>query len=641
VASYTELRAVTSDVQAIYVSGYLVTRAPTGVAGIFVRDDADTTSADNGGTIIVASNGVRWKRQFDGMMNVLWFGADPSYTTNSSPAFQAAILAGSWNGTSIYVPNGTYRDQDGIVIGTYNGQNCYSVRLIGESTHGTVILRPKGYSSGPILTVSGFHNLPETMTLLSEVNAAGTDYSASHGVYIRGNPQTGTNGNGTKENNFKNLKIMRCGLGVQLGNYTVDGVDPDIETNLLQGIEISQCNGGIFYNGQNILHNHLFACHIVDCRDFLIKQTRGGDFSAQRCYFGGLFDYLTGNYNVPATEKILVQNGNVYMNECRSEDWQSSTGNATPRWVVNVTSTDSKIIHLVGNTFTTRDNSTTEPCVNLSGQGTGGNASCKAILVGNTFGGYVGINTIDIFSVGNSYLGTASGGNGVADGKLRSANQKTQNFREVYFDSNQDSQVGNLIIKTASGNMIKHVRSAVAVNSEWLGNWFYTDPDSGGLSWARGMGVRVNNATGGQETASLIRSVRNNGGFSSVVETIGSAAPTAGTWSVGDKCINNSASVSTDYWKVVTAGTPGTWVANRKRGSFTLSAAATTTVNDTDVTATSTIMLMPTNAAAATLMGSAKALYISARTAGTSFAVSTASAAAAAGTETFEYQLCN
>lgn len=72
-------------------------------------------------------------------------------------------------------------------------------------------------------------------------------------------------------------------------------------------------------------------------------------------------------------------------------------------------------------------------------------------------------------------------------------------------------------------------------------------------------------------------------------------------------------------------------------GSFTLAAAVTTTVNNANILATSRILLVPTNAAAATLMGSAKALYVSARTAATSFAVSTASAVAAAGTETFDY----
>ena len=76
-------------------------------------------------------------------------------------------------------------------------------------------------------------------------------------------------------------------------------------------------------------------------------------------------------------------------------------------------------------------------------------------------------------------------------------------------------------------------------------------------------------------------------------------------------------------------------------GVFTLAAAATTTVNSSFVKSNSIILWAPTNAAAGTNEGSAKALYLSARTAGVSFAVSTASAAAAAGSETFTFIVVN
>lgn len=75
----------------------------------------------------------------------------------------------------------------------------------------------------------------------------------------------------------------------------------------------------------------------------------------------------------------------------------------------------------------------------------------------------------------------------------------------------------------------------------------------------------------------------------------------------------------------------------RTFGTFTLAAAATTTVSEPSVASDSFIELRPTNAAAATLMGSNKALYVSAIVAGTSFTVATASGAGAVGTETFAY----
>src|ERR1700681_2479682 len=58
----------------------------------------------------------------------------------------------------------------------------------------------------------------------------------------------------------------------------------------------------------------------------------------------------------------------------------------------------------------------------------------------------------------------------------------------------------------------------------------------------------------------------------------------------------------------------------RATGSFTCAAAATTVVVQPKITATSIIQLSPTNAAAATLQGSAKCLYVT-LTAGASFTV--------------------
>lgn len=79
----------------------------------------------------------------------------------------------------------------------------------------------------------------------------------------------------------------------------------------------------------------------------------------------------------------------------------------------------------------------------------------------------------------------------------------------------------------------------------------------------------------------------------------------------------------------------------RITGTFTFGAAATVIVLETATTANSVIALTPYNAAAGTLVGSAKSPYISARTPGVSFTVATASAAAAAGGEQFYYQLVN
>ena len=72
-------------------------------------------------------------------------------------------------------------------------------------------------------------------------------------------------------------------------------------------------------------------------------------------------------------------------------------------------------------------------------------------------------------------------------------------------------------------------------------------------------------------------------------------------------------------------------------GSFTMAAAASTVVAQPAVQANSMIVPFPTNAAAGTLVGSAKSPYLASISPGVSFTISTANAASAAGTETFNY----
>lgn len=77
-------------------------------------------------------------------------------------------------------------------------------------------------------------------------------------------------------------------------------------------------------------------------------------------------------------------------------------------------------------------------------------------------------------------------------------------------------------------------------------------------------------------------------------------------------------------------------------GVFTLTAGSpTTVVPNTAVTAASIIMLQPYDPDAAQMVGSAACPYISARTAGTSFSVTTGNGSNAAGTEVFAYWLVN
>lgn len=85
--SYAELRAYTG-------SGTTVDITTSGIWGRFHRVDSDTTSLDNGGTVLVGASNRRWKRQYTGGVHVEWFGAKGDGTTNDTAAFQAAVNFG-------------------------------------------------------------------------------------------------------------------------------------------------------------------------------------------------------------------------------------------------------------------------------------------------------------------------------------------------------------------------------------------------------------------------------------------------------------------------------------------------------------------------------------------------------------------
>jgi hypothetical protein len=74
--------------------------------GLFRYDAGDTTTADNGGTVIVDAAGLRWKRQYAGPLNAKWFGARGDNSTNDTTALQNALNAAG-NG-ALLIPAGTY-----------------------------------------------------------------------------------------------------------------------------------------------------------------------------------------------------------------------------------------------------------------------------------------------------------------------------------------------------------------------------------------------------------------------------------------------------------------------------------------------------------------------------------------------------
>lgn len=107
VYNYTELRNYSGGSTRVFVSG--VNTDGDGGAGFFFLDASDTTSADNGGTILVDASGGRWKRQYSGDVSVGWFfgGSGPSF--DASIGFQNCVNAYPYSRITVpYAADGYY-----------------------------------------------------------------------------------------------------------------------------------------------------------------------------------------------------------------------------------------------------------------------------------------------------------------------------------------------------------------------------------------------------------------------------------------------------------------------------------------------------------------------------------------------------
>lgn len=248
-ADYAALRAYSGTQTAVYVTGYLITNTPTGIAGNFIRDDHDTTNTDNGGTVIVAANGVRWKRSYIGPVNVIWFGAkadfDGTTGTDDTVAVQAALNASA----NVYFP-GMCRVTADITM-----SKPYPV-LTGNGKYSSCGITRTGVGAGTVLTFS-----------------AATLYPKMRGVYVRWVPTTSTD--------YFNTGTV--GIDVTSANTSID-----MEDCWVRGCE-TNVKGA--YNG---FYNRFVNCRFEESK-YPLFSFSNNNLTVRNCRFKGFMDSITLN----------------------------------------------------------------------------------------------------------------------------------------------------------------------------------------------------------------------------------------------------------------------------------------------------------------------------------------------------------
>jgi hypothetical protein len=179
-ADSAALKAYTGDAQGVLLKQF-------GREGVFVR--SSTTLPHDGFIVFTDGSSRKWKRAFNGPLNVKWFGAKGDGVTDDQWAIQAAIDYSIYTDTTIkqvYIPSGEYVIGKTIHLGY--GKAYHSVSLMGDGTpsfrggvnefNGTT-LKPN-FSNAPALNIQGArYTRVENISLLGLNDIDGFIYDTS------------------------------------------------------------------------------------------------------------------------------------------------------------------------------------------------------------------------------------------------------------------------------------------------------------------------------------------------------------------------------------------------------------------------------------------------------------------------------
>lgn len=212
--------AVTEEVT---VKGYATDN--DGGGGLFYWSAGSALTA-NGGTILASTYpGAtgRWIRVYSGPLNVLWYGADPTQTTDSLTAINNAMATLPTAGGEIYFPVGAYYVSAAIQTGSKNINFMGAGMMTSVITCSTVnafnIQCASGGSISNLSIYSARTAVNVDNTLASGVSAYVNNFSMTN-CFVKNNGGSGSNSIGIKlvfalKNTFTNVEVQSFTTGVK------------------------------------------------------------------------------------------------------------------------------------------------------------------------------------------------------------------------------------------------------------------------------------------------------------------------------------------------------------------------------------------------------------------------------------------
>jgi hypothetical protein len=276
-SNYAALREYAGSAKTVRVTGYLASSSPSGAAGDFTRDTNDTTSADNGGTIIVSDDGTRWKRVYDGAVNLLWFIPDAEHAAIAArtssydclTAMNTAIATtGFGYGQTLFVPKGKYYFSSTIVLNR-------NVHIVGEGVaigfvgvFPGVVFSFAGGVDGIRIASGGNYSIVDNICLeavsktgfadgvrfqrRAEMNNVLVRNFSGHGFSIDSSTAAGSG-------NCNLWRLVNCHAAANSGDgLFIRGGDSNAGTNI--GFNATD-NTGYGIRDESFLGNHHFGCH--------------------------------------------------------------------------------------------------------------------------------------------------------------------------------------------------------------------------------------------------------------------------------------------------------------------------------------------------------------------------------------------